>query len=601
MVGIPGGGLAKVGAAYAVTKSALGALGQYFSLFLIIVGLLHFIFIRGGPLHELAAIIMFILGTVATVGFFRNSDFWEGSPPIHHTLGAWITATAFLFWYFPGGRTASSLLYTGIIWGILLVIYGLIATKGEGTKAFAFGLIPVIFFFMDVAAAWLFGPEMLNWRITEGLQTLIFYVPWWTLLGWILLPTKNALVNIVKIVGLILLVLVVIGPFLPAVGHESAESLIPGTQGFLEAERQLQERLPRQENPFISNLRCITAGRYEDLPACVEERRVESELRSLCEDRAEEEDREATDTYLESCIEEERVRTERERIQVSGITDPTIKEPLEIKFEKGDFFPDKTYRRESEQSRIRYPLDLVIKNPRQQAITIAVSCGFEKTSGEEVVAGRIIGPAEFTIAESSKTQTIVCEPEAALDGSYKLNYTARFLHLQTFSRLTRAFIGEPPEDSAALAERALLRDEIRDAHFPGSTAQSQAPNDPVQLHFALGNPVDNPIVEGESGLLLAAAIKNEGRGEILRINRYSLFLPGLAVDDTRCLEAFDVEIPAESRLRGDIHLPLCSILSLPFELKDPGEQEYYLREFTAELDYDYALTEEVRVEQEVIS
>ncbi len=35
MVGIPGGGLAKVGAAYAVTKSALGALGQYFSLFLI--------------------------------------------------------------------------------------------------------------------------------------------------------------------------------------------------------------------------------------------------------------------------------------------------------------------------------------------------------------------------------------------------------------------------------------------------------------------------------------------------------------------------------------------------------------------------------------
>ncbi|MDP3639749.1 MAG: hypothetical protein Q8R53_00915, partial [Nanoarchaeota archaeon] len=334
---------------------------------------------------------------------------------------------------------------------------------------------------------------------------------------------------------------------------------------------------------------------------CVEERRVESELRSLCEDRAEAEEREATDEYLASCIEEERAQRERERIQVSGITDPTIKEPLEISFEKGDFFPDKTYRRESEQSRIRYPIDLVIKNPRQQAITVAVSCGFEKTSGDAVVAGRIVGPTEFTIAESSKTQTIVCEPEAPLDGRYQLNYTARFLHLQTFSRLTRAFIGEPPEDPAALTERAMLREEIRDAHFPGSTAQSQAPNDPVQLHFALGNPVDNPIVEGESGLLLAAAIKNEGRGEILRINQYSLFLPGFAVDDTRCLEDFDVDIPAESALRGDIHLPLCSILSVPFELKNPGEQEYYLREFTAELDYDYEVTEKIAVEQEVIS
>ena len=37
------------------------------------------------------------------------------------------------------------------------------------------------------------------------------------------------------------------------------------------------------------------------------------------------------------------------------------------------------------------------------------------------------------------------------------------------------------------------------------------------------------------------------------------------------------------------------------ELKNPGEQEYFFREFTAELDYDYALTEEVSVEVEAIS
>lgn len=597
---IPGGKMATFGAAYAVTKSALGALGQYFSLFLIGLGLVHWLFLRGTDIGGLSSLVMFIIGTIATIGFFRNTDFWEGTPPIKHTFGAWFLPLAFMIWFFFTGRTWESFVYLGVIVGVLWLVYG-IGTKGDGAKAVAVGAIPVLFFGLDNALAFVFLE--LGFDLQDIVQNLVFEVPWWSVLGLLILPTKHVLANIVKVIGVLYIVIVIILPFIPDVGHTS-EGLIPGTAEFQEAERELRERLPARENPFVSNLRCITAGRYEDLQACINERQLRSELESICEQRAEEEDLIATDEYLERCIAEEEARRERERIQVSGTRDPTIKEPLEIQFEKGEFFPEKTYRRESEVSRIRYPIDLIIKNPRQQEITAAVSCGFMKmgsSSEEKAVAGKIVGPAEFTVGEASKTQTIVCEPEMPLDGRYTLNYTANFLHLKTFSRLSRAFIGEQLAGES-FAEREALKDEVLQAHFSGSTAQSQAPNDPVQLHFAMGNPIDNPLIEGESGLLLAATIKNEGRGDILRINQYSIFLPGFTVDDPRCLDDVDVELLSEeTRRTEDLHLPLCSILSLPFELKNPGEQEYFFREFTAELDYDYVLTEDVSVEVEAIS
>ncbi|MEK6845280.1 MAG: hypothetical protein AABY26_00860, partial [Nanoarchaeota archaeon] len=304
------------------------------------------------------------------------------------------------------------------------------------------------------------------------------------------------------------------------------------------------------------------------------------------------------------CLKTQKENKEKEKIIVAGVNDPTIKKPTKVEWVKSKYFPETDYHQPGGLYK-PYPLELVIENPRRQQFGVEVSCSFANTKNKESFPGVVKGGIEFsgsitdptaallTINGEKVSKTVICSvPEGKeLNGKYTINYTAVLKGLNTKSRLARAFIGTKDEK---WKEENIQK--ILSAHFPGSTGISQAPADLARLNFGFGNNPDNPIIEGDSNLILSAMVEDGGKGKILTINSYRINLDGFGVDDSeaKCLQGLALPVKTTSKYSQDVYIPSCFITSLPPELANPSAYEF--REFEGEINYDYLLTKDVGIE-----
>ncbi|MBI2145975.1 DUF2304 domain-containing protein [Candidatus Woesearchaeota archaeon] len=315
-----------------------------------------------------------------------------------------------------------------------------------------------------------------------------------------------------------------------------------------------------------------------DRAACLEEKKITRYCRTQVQ----------RDADVDKCIAEQ----QETKIAVVGISDATITQPTKAEFVVGDYFPRKTFYRQGEP--LRYPIELKLENPRKLTPQVEVTCHF--TRGDINIPGKVVGTDQGNyqiLPREHSSHIIICEPDGALDGTYDIIYNATLRDLQAKSRLQRAFIGAKEN-----AWKETWIPKIMDAHFPGSSYLSQAPEEFARINFAFGNPLENPIIESTENVVLSSTVENVGRGKIIAVKNYELQLPGFSVDDTRCLSG-SLAVSTSPRSGDNIYLPSCFITALPPELQAPSE--YVFKEFEATLSYDYEISTSVPIEVEAVT
>ncbi len=569
--------MAKYSGAAAVGSQVLGA-GKNLSWVLVILGIIHYAFrVVSGGNYGVAFIIS--LGLFSLSGYALSQRLGRDSKD---SWGILFPMIAFVLWYFFFGASYEPTFLTyflGISFSIMLLL-GLI-TKGEATKAELLGFLPVLFLFLDIGLI-PFLVEKLHMQITPLVQSLVLYMPWWAFFGFLILPSDasqnssvNFLVNVTKILGIIYIVFVIVAPTIPNVGY--TQENLPGSAEFEEAQVQLREKLGEKENPAVSNWKCLIAGRFTDLQDCINERQLASELKSIC----------LTEGYEDGSTAYNKCITEQQEIikqgaPVSGINDPTIKEPTTAKFTVGKYFPAEMTHNDGRN--IDYPITLEVANPRKQNLTFEFSCNFtNKKNKKESFVGEIISGSNLTFnAENPKT-TVICQSpsEQKLNGSYNLVYSAIVKRLSSSSKLQRAFIGNQDEK---WKEEWIPK--ITGAHFSSSSHLSQGAPDLARINFGYGNTIEDPIVESKYGQTLSSSIENLGNGKIVYV--YSYDFEGFEGFGNleQCTHGNKVNLPALGR--SVIPLKTCFTQTIPPDLANPS-LDYVLKEFEATIVYDYLI------------
>ncbi len=554
---------------------------------LFIVGLLTFIF------NEYAGnvVVSVIIGSFF---LFFSSIFIFKAKGIMFAAIFWV-------WYiaFGGITDPNALIYLLLPLVIIgMVVHGLTnkirgGSFGEGASGEIIGLVPVLFFFLDLGLLD-FLTKTFELSLSPFLQNLLLFTPWWALLGLFATKKESFAITVFRVAGIMyVFIILTVGVVPDAYAKYREQSLVPGPGQFLEAKKELKERLPQRENPALSHLACLFGGELTDLQGCIQKRQEQSEWKGICQ---EQEKNEPGTAEFDDCIKEQQEK-KKQGIDVSGAQDPTRNQPMKAEFVESPYFPKSTFRSPAEEV-VSYPLEFKVENPRKLEFDVKFSCSVKK--GAETVPAVITGPPEGLLKilkEETTGTTVICQT-SKLEGSYQLAYEARLKGVQTTSILRRAFIGNK---DLPWKEEWLPR--IMPAHFSGNQHRSQAAADLARLNFALGKPVENPIIEWNSnneqgdGVVLSAAVENAGSGKILSINSYRLALDGFSGNNCP-LESTKAITPPRDFTKS-IYLFTCFVNELPLELKNPVD--YVYREFTGTMNYDYQITREIPIEVKVIA
>ncbi len=599
-------GAAVQGAAWSTASQGVGSAFDAVKdpgFVLFIAGLLTWVFkIYNNP------VLAILLGTVFL--FFSAFYLFKGK--------SIITITVFWVTYTFVGKNAdlqTVLYYFGASLLIGMLIHGTFARfkkesfVGGAAGELALGAIPIVVFLLDLG---LLEKLILtfNFQVPAMVGGIMLFTPWWALLGIFTTKKENTLVSIFKFLALVYIFFILTVGVVPS-AYGAYKSGIPGPEELLQAKQELAQQMPQKESPAWSNIWCLVNDPTNS-QACVQQRQELSEMKWICEKR---ERLKSGTSEFEECLKTQKENKEKEKIIVAGVNDPTIKKPTKVEWVKSKYFPETDYHQPGGPYK-PYPLELVIENPRRQQFGVEVSCSFANTKNKEAFPGIVKGGTELSGSLSSSTsslsnptaalltinsekvsKSIICSvPEGKeLNGKYTINYTAVLKGLNTKSRLARAFIGTKDEK---WKEENLPK--ILSAHFPGTTGLSQAPADLARLNFGFGNNPDNPIIEGDTNLILSAMIEDGGKGKILAINSYRINLEGFGVDDSeaKCLQGLALSVKTTSKYSQDVYIPSCFITTLPSELANPSAYEF--REFEGEINYDYLLTKDVGIEVKLL-
>jgi len=562
-------------------------------LILALLGLLAFIYEYLGN-NTLSLIVGIIFLFYSSIFIFKGQGFG--------------ITVAFCVWYIgyggvitlPTSSNPLNILYTlaytfGIPLLIGMVAHGLFGwlkkteTFTEGATNELVGLIPVLFFFLDLGLIPLLTTTY-NLPLTSPIKELILFAPWWTFLGLFTIKKDNWIITFCKVLGVAYIALLLIG--IPTTTYAEYKLTAPGTSQLLKAKAVVQQQLPKTENLAWSNLMCT----FEDpshFQSCVSQRQENSEIAYTCEKINGL--TKGTSTY-DDCIKKEQDK-KKKAITIGGTTDPTIKQATEIKLETEDETKTLTaiLRNNSDTSALKYPIQLKIKNPHKEKITVSITCEIEK--GTEKIKGTIspkeaeTGTGSFQdMTDTEINKNIVCIPNAVTlsEGTYTITYTANILNLVSTSRLTRAFIGQKNS-----TEKTELIKKIKSTYFASNNAISLSPNDPVRINFALGEPPSDPIIESEDNVLLRVDAEKTGEGELTKIISYSVDLN--PIPTSNCFQGGETDYSSSKNTFISQTYPLAScFVNLPNELKMPTE-EYVIKEFTAKLTYNYKIQKKMGV------
>ncbi|MBI2665826.1 hypothetical protein HYX12_04350 [Candidatus Woesearchaeota archaeon] len=502
-------------------------------------------------------------------------------------------AFAIWYFYFQGSFDPGFLaVFLPIMIGLLTL--PLLITKGQSFSAEAYGFLPVLFLFLDIGLIpWLI--ENFQLSITPLMQALVLYMPWWVLFGVYLLPTPESTfgaftVSIVKVLGMLYIILILIIPAVPNLGY--GDSLSTPEAGELEqAQANIREQLPKSENPFVSNLYCIfVKGEYSNVQGCVEQRKIDTEIEYTCKEIKGYQ----TAEDINNCTTEERKKRQEEALQAKGTVDASITKPTSVKIvPQKESFPVVSY----ENANLPFPFELQIENPRKQKINLVVFCNFEKqeVQEKEVFEGTIGGMESdgLSFADESYSNQFLCYPPAdkKLKGTYRMQFGANMKGMVTSSRLQRAFVG----DISIEAKKKLQSEEISKVI---RIKEAQVPREFAGIYFDLGHAAGDPVIENKKyennnyrPIFIRSNVQNIGGGKILKVNSYSIDLPGFSVDENHavpgigCLEG---SVENTELYPRDIPLAVCQVTDYPVELKNPeGYLAWIPKEFEATLNYDY--------------
>lgn len=569
------------GAAREGASQVFGALKSV-SFMLMILGFIHYLLRLGGLMTGLLPVFSLFLCVLAGYALSIKLGKRKGA--------VYLPMLFFFLWYiiFQANADPQFLIYLAGIFVAISAIGGLF-TRGESVKPELYGLLPVLFLFLDVGLL-----PYLNKILPElGLQaslvteSLILFMPWWSLFGLFTLPTEdssgkaNFFITLARIVGILYILFVLITPTVPDWGYTRA---LPTLEEFEKVQAEYREKLPQKENPFWSNMVCIF-GDVQNVQGCVEQRQEDSELRYICEKI---EKKEPGTPAFNKCFEEQREKKDDPSLQVSGVVDKTIKVPTtaEILVDQ-KLFPTEYFEGAA------FPFQLKIKNPRKTAMSLALSCNFTSSQEGKSVQGKIDN-GQITFKEGEVEQnyeaSFLCIPEGSLNGSYTLFFNAQLQGLKGTARLQRAFIGDvTPEKKEKLRQEQISK--------VIQVGQSQAPADLAVITFDVGHALGEPIIEHKEHkpILVRAKVENKGSGRIVSGGMYAIALEGFTPSNPVCLSGTFFVIDATKK---EIPLPACVITDYPEELKDPLSVkglEWINKEFQASITYNYLLSKEVKI------
>lgn len=495
----------------------------------------------------------------------------------------------FMVWYFFfQGNYNPGFLLTFLSIALVILAIPLLLSKGESIAPELLGFVPVLFFFLDIGLI-PFLVENLKLPITPLLQNLILFMPWWMMLGVFTFPgsaskstSVNALLNFLRIMGILYILFIIIAPAIPGLGYE--KSLLPEAGEFEAAQQRLRAQIPQKENPAWSNLACIFSE-PTNVPGCVEKRQELSELTYICEKI---ENVQVGTPQFTECLNEQQKKKKDAALQVQGVIDPTIKEPT-----KADIVAIKESFPTTYNPLFPFPFELKIENPRKLLLSVDVACHFEGKSGTASVGGNVVGRIEgappVSFSDAMFKSSYLCLPNEGevLNGQYKVWFNATIKDIVTVSRLQRAFVGnKTPEEVDRLRKEEIVR--------VIAVSESLAPADFAHINFNIGHGPKEIIIENKpyKNILLTSNIENTGTGKLSLIKSYSILMEGFIVNDAICISGGP--FTDTNKIFRNIPLPPCSIIDYPAQFKNPVE--WIPHTFEATLVYDYALSEYVDIE-----
>ena len=510
-----------------------------------------------------------------------------------------VLTTLFWVWYIFYGSTLNPdiLLYAmapALFIGMAVHgLYSKLSKKGSfagGSSGELIGLIPVLFFFLDLGLIALLQKTFFI-NINPLVQNLILFTPWWAILGIFATKKENFLITLSKFVAIIYILSVLTFGVVPD-AFNTAGSVLPGPQQFVDAQKQIEAQLPKAENPSYSNFACFwEVGFVGDVKGCVNNRQKSSALRSICTKK---EFKEGTNEFND-CIREEQEKQKNQAYSVSGDIDPNIDKPTKATFT----IDEKSISQFYTLGAYSITTDLKIDNPRNQPLTVVVNCTFKSKGSYKDVKGKIRGmdmeKNEIKV-NGEYENSFDCEPTVKFEGErYDFEIIATLKDLNSKARLERAFVGSKNIKEIEELKKTQITQKIRDG-------KSKAPADLARINFDLGHVKEEIVIEDSpyKNILLRSNIQNIGSGKITAIKSYNIDLEGFSTDtDMDSIKPNCKTGPIENQFTAKqleqrtIALPVCSITHMPPELKDPEEYlklKWVPKTFVAEFTYDYQLT-----------
>ncbi|MBT4804862.1 hypothetical protein HON71_01690 [Candidatus Woesearchaeota archaeon] len=579
--------------AYVAGKEIVGA-AKNISWILLVLGVFHYIIrITSGA----SAITLVFSLTLCFLGVYALSAKLDKDRK--GRMAILIPVTVFFVWYFVFGANHNPqflIIFLSIFFGISM-IFGLFS-KGSSFEPEMYGFLPALFFFLDVGLI-PFLIRDLNLPITPLMQNLVLFMPWWAFFGLLTLPSEasdnkkvNFLVTIFKVVGILYLVLVIVAPSLPNVGYD--DSLLPSVGELEEAQANFRAQSPDLENPGWSNLKCIMAGRFTDLPVCIQERQENSQLEAACKQKGY---KKGTLAFVD-CTKEQKEEEAKLAYSAGGFYTPTVKDPMkaEIKINKEQLISEY-------DPEWGYSAEINIINPSKQTFKAAVLCDFTDKKNKKVIDGNFDSSSEFEISEENYGETFICTPAEELDGSYTLNMTLRLSGLTTESYLVRAFMGTEKEIEEMTNQQVReTKDEIlKEIKSANIAAQSFSAKDFARINYYFGHTKSNVVIEDKKPLpVLVLTLENLGSGQVTKLENYELIFPPGNFDfsDPSC-KADNIQNLNVKKKK--FTFKQCRLEDFPYSDLQLGD---WRREtMTAVLKYDYQIFKKVQISpnQEKIS
>jgi hypothetical protein len=591
---IPGSGVKKnllTGAALGVGAAAgsqlIGA-GKEWGTYLFIGGL-------GFWLLKFLGLPSSVLILVAWLIFFISV------PVVMKGKVGWGYPLIFFVWYyyFSGDISQNSLTALAILAGFIL-IFDFILTRAEAFKDFSSAVILVSFFFLEIGAL----AKMLvfvNLGIDPLAESMIFFMPWWAYLGLFKTETENFILKSFKVIGFIYVFFLLIFS-IPNLSISSTSVI--GGEELLANQQALQDQLPDGEPIAWSRLRCLgetvanpSATTKEGSDSCVERKQLESKLKIKCKDNME--DGVWQYSSVDECVTEE-VKKQEDTKAVAGKVNRNVVEFTTAVLTSTEGTKTSSIQRtfKSGQTLQPFRMSLTINNPYEQSISGLITCNFTKRS--ESVPGVVLSKDVFDSSALTIETSVLCGPLPSKESEFKeyseVIFNVELHNLKTISTLKRMFVNKFDESNPLL-------ENAKRTHFPFEQSSSEAPDEFARLNFAFGEPETNPFIEEDDTLLFVSSIENVGNGKISKVNGFIVDLDSSGmypVGDTSndyCLigDGNSITLPENMRKGEIIPLSFCFLEHSPFISDEVAVQDFVIKTFRGQLDYDYQITQSQRI------